>query len=282
MKRMGLVAALAALALAGCSQEEADTLEKAFENEIESAQVDVQVDFDTASGEDGRLTVRGPFQRNGDEKVESFDYEVAAELPGERPFEARVVSTGENAFVVFKGTTYEVGEQVMGQVNRERAGSAEDQVDDVEELEDLPGVDLKSWFPESDTEEAGEIDAEETTHVSGRLDVSRALSDFNALMKHPAFKACLEATGNEKLTKADIRQFDTLVSDPRFDLHVAKSDDKLRRLAGSIRFDAGREEGTAGFAFQYTNVDEPVEIAAPEGKTRPIEDLLDRWGIQTS
>jgi hypothetical protein len=200
-------------------------------------------------------------------------------VPGERPFRARVISTGDNAWVEYEGTTYEVGEAAMGQVNRQIAGEAPNQVDDIEELEDLPGVDLKSWFPQSDTEADGEVDGEETTHVSGRLDVSRALSDFNALVRHPAFKACLEAMGNERLTRTDIRRFDRLVSDPRFDLHVAKSDDKLRRLAGALRFDDGGDDGRLGFAFEYTNVDEPVEIDAPEGKARPIDDLLERWGI---
>lgn len=279
MKLFTAVAAAAAIALVGCSQEEADTLEKAFENEIDSAQVSMRFDVDVADGRDGLLTLRGPYQRNGDDRLVSFDWTVRGEMDGQRPFEVRAISTGDRVFVAYDGTTYEAGPDAIKELNAQSAGEQAD----LEDIERLPGVDLKSWFPESETEEDGEVAGEETTHISGRLDVSAALNDIAQMLRHPAVRKQLGASKNDRLSEREIRMLDRLVSDPRFDVHVGKSDGKLRRLAGSLRFRDPRKKaggGTLSFAVEYAKVDEPVRIAAPEGKARPIEDLLQRLGAK--
>ncbi len=85
---------------------------------------------------------------------------------------------------------------------------------------------------------------------------------------------------SDRFSDAEIRTIDRIISDPRFDVHVAKSDDKLRRIAGQLKFDDRSAKGTLSFAFTYSNVDEEVEIDAPEGKTRPIDDLFARMGVE--
>jgi hypothetical protein len=282
VKRFLAIAATAAVGLVGCSKEQADTLEKAFENQIDSAQVGMRFDADLANGEDAQITVRGPYQRNGDGRLESFDWTIDAEAPDSRPFELRLISTGDKVFAVHKGTTYAAGPHIMRELGV-AVKSREDEPQ-VEDIERLPGVDVKSWFPEADTEEDSEIAGEETTHVSGRLDVSAMLKDFVELTKHPAMRRQLGLGKGDRLSPGEVRMIDRLVSDPRFDVHVGKDDGKLRRIAGQMRFrapgaKARASKGTLSFAVEYAKVDEPVTIEAPEGKARPIEDLLKRWGV---
>lgn len=278
MKRRGMMAAAAALALAGCSQEEADTLEKAFENQIDSAQVSMRFDLDLASGEDGRVTIEGPYQRGEEGKLERFDWTLKGELDGARPFEARAISDGERVLVDYKGTLYEASGEDVEEL---RAGSSSDDPQ-LEDVERLPGVDLKDWFPESGTEEDGEVAGEATTHVSGRLDVSAALTDIAELTEHPAFRRQFGLAKGDRLTQGEARALDRFVSDPRFDIHVGEDDDKLRRIAGQMKFRVPGEgvRGTMGFAVEYANVDEDVDIDAPDGKTRPLDDLMTRLGVE--
>jgi hypothetical protein len=273
-----LVAAAAALALAGCSQEEADTLEKAFENQIDSAQVSMRFDMDMASGEDGTFTVTGPYERGEEGELERFDWTMKGEFDGSPPFEMRAVSDGERVLLEYKNTLYEASGKDLEAL---RAG-AQGEDPQLEDIDRLPGVDLKSWFPESDTEEDGEVAGEETTHISGRLDVSKALTDIAALTKNPTLRRQLGLAKNDRISKTDIRMLDRFVSDPRFDIHVGKDDDKLRRIAGALKFRIPGEgvRGKMGFAVEYAKVDEPVEISAPEGKTRPIDDLTKRLGVE--
>lgn len=278
MKLLTAIAATAAIALVGCSNEQADTLEKAFENEIDSAQISMRFDVDFRSGEDALLTMRGPIQRAQDEKLDRFDWTMRAEVAGSEAWEVRFVSTGDRVLALYKGTTYEATPEEMKEFRAQQNGEEPE----LEDVERLPGVDLKSWFPESDTEEDGEVDGEQTTHVSGRLDVSAALRDLAEMLRHPAVRSQLGTSKGVRLTEREIKMVDRLISDPRFDVHVAKSDDKLRRIAGRLSFrnpDRKALSGTVRFTFDLANVDEPVSVTAPEveGRTRPLADLFKRW-----
>jgi len=279
MKLFTAVAAAAAIALVGCSQEEADTLEKAFENEIDSAQVSITLDMDFANGEDGEMTIRGPFESARDGKLERFDLTMRAEANSAEVAAVRFVSTGDRLFAIHKGTTYEAAPDQVKQMQAQSNGDDPE----LEDVERLPGVDLKSWFPQSDTEADGQVDGEDTTHISGRLDVSAALTDIAEMLRHPAVRSQFGASSGDRLTAREIKEIDRTISDPRFDVHVAKSDGKLRRVAGRLRLRHPRNKGlnaTARFAVELTNVDEPVTVTAPEiqGRARPLEDLFKRLG----
>lgn len=273
--------------LAACGQREASVLDTAFEREIESAQMRVEVRLTEGPRRDllEHFSLRGPFRRNGEAKLASFDWLVSFAGHHGEQFTARVISTGENVFVRHRSRTYEVGEREIARLNRQAArqqASGGGQVEDLDDVRRL-GVDLRKWFPKSDSEADEQLGSEQTTRVTGRLDVSTALRDFARLMRHPALARRPEMKGLPRLSARDIAEIDKTISDPRFDVHVAQSDGKFRRIGAKMRFKIPpqqREKATFGeltITVDLENVDKPVQIDAPDSG-RPIEQLLRKLG----
>lgn len=171
-----------------------------------------------------------------------------------------------------------MGEDEVAKLQRQTDQGGE--VDDLEDVSRL-GVDLKAWFPESDTQEEAAAAGVPTTRVTGRLDVSAALRDLARLMKRPEFQAQLGAQGIEAFGEREIRMLDGATTDPHFELHVGREDGKLRRLAASLKAkdpsDGASQAVILRFALELRNVDQPVSIPSPRGG-RPIEELLQSQG----
>ncbi len=107
---LALVASVA-LGLTACAQEEVDVVDRALREEVRSGRADVRLRV--TEGRRTALAVRlaGPFRSNGRLALPSFDWRVRLRAAGERPFAARVISTGRNVFVRYRGRTYEAGER---------------------------------------------------------------------------------------------------------------------------------------------------------------------------
>jgi hypothetical protein len=263
---------------AGCGGEEASVVEKALDNPVKSARVSLSLDVEQRGRRVARLALSGPVRSNGEGRLESFDWRLRIAAAGERTVAARVMSTGENVFVRYRGTTYEVGERAVAKLNRQ-AGKGED-VDGLRDLSRL-GIDLREWFPETAGEPAdGEVAGVATEKVAGRLDVSVALKQLAPLLRRPELRAQLGGDVG-RLRPRDIEAIDALISDPRFELEAGRDDGKLRRLAARFRFRDPRSGGGGGavrFELRLAGVDEPVRIDAPSSG-RPIGRLLERLGL---
>src|SRR5215208_4154730 len=85
------------------------------------------------------LKIAGPFQSNGKTKLPSFDWDVSVSGGGQA-FSGGLVSTGDNAFVNFLGTNYEVGKEQVAQVNQQLSSQAGSN----KTLKDF-GIDPQSW-----------------------------------------------------------------------------------------------------------------------------------------
>jgi len=160
-------------ATAACGAEEASVLERAFEQEIRTATLDMRLEAAGAA-----VTLRGPFEDNSAGKLPSFDWKLHAEGLGAGALDARVASSGRNVFVEHGGETYEIGEREVARFQRESRKGGSSQLEDVEDVEDAQRLGLQDWFPKSDLEEDSRVGDEPTTRVTGRLDVS-AFSDVD-------------------------------------------------------------------------------------------------------
>lgn len=271
------LAATASVLMAGCGQEEASILESAFENDVHSAQVSMRLEL----GEPGKPTLavslQGPMRSNGAGKLESFDWRVIGEGVAE-PISSRVISSGRNLFVEYEGETYEVGEKQIAGLQDGGGSASKGEVEDLQDAERL-GLDLRSWFPTSDAEQDSQVEGEATRRATGRLDLSAALKDLRRLASNPALSADPSLKPLAEITPREIEAIDRAVSDPRFALDVADGDGKLRRVAATMAFRAGKgvRAQTLRFVLQYRKVDEPVKIEAPSSG-KPIEKLLERIG----
>lgn len=276
---------LAALALAGCGAKEAGVAERAFEQEVRSADVRFVVSA-REEGAGGRELVRfslaGPMRSNGPAKLESFDWRVQVRAPGTPELTARVVSDGDHVSLDHEGRTYVVPDEEVAAYNREKARGATsgEELDDLEDVQKR-GVDLRSWFPESDSEPHTRLHGEAVAHVSGRLDVSRVLKDLQRLARHPALRAQLGGTGLDELGAREIAGIDRAVSDPRFDLYAGKRDGKLRRVDARMRVRESAGIPALGISLRYEqrNVDGAQRIPAPARDGRPLEELVRDLGL---
>src|SRR5262245_35507256 len=102
MKRL-LVAVAAALAVGGCGSDEAQVVKRAFEHEIKSAQVEIAF-VSRADGAESRMSLAGAYRSNGDGKLPSVDLRLGW-TGGAKDLSARLVTSPDNAFVVYGGET---------------------------------------------------------------------------------------------------------------------------------------------------------------------------------
>jgi hypothetical protein len=254
------------VALTGCGAQEAEVVKGAFEKDIESANIEVAVDVKAPQGAVG-FKLAGPYQSNGQDKLPSAD--LAVQVMGATPgaINGRVISTGKNVFVEYGGETYEVGEDLVAQMQKSNEASGQLTPNDIKAIMG----EAQDWFPTADTQEDADLDGEPVTRVTGKLDLSKALTDLKKLASRPGMSA---AQGLDQLSKGDIKDIERMFSDPKFTLDVGRDDGKLRRIVASFNVDDGTDKGAVKFSMRFKDVDKPVKIDAPAtGSGKPIEEL---------
>jgi len=265
MRRL-LVVAVAAIALSGCGSDEANIVRGALENDIKSAQVEITF-VSSENGVDRRITLAGPYRSNGEGKLPGLDLKV--ETTGMmQQLAGRLVTTEKNAFIVYDGETYEVGEGEIAKL-REKGDARE------LDLNSLMGK-MRDWFPDTERPVPATLDGEPVTRVSGLLNLTEALKDLNGMSGQPGF---------EQLKPVDKEKIKTLakaVKNPRFTLDVGRDDGKLRRLVASAHVDNEGRSGELRFSLRFKDIDKPVTIDAPTSG-KPIkalgEKFLDDTGV---
>ena len=254
------------VALTGCGAQEAEVVQTAFEKDIKSANIEVALNVKATQGAMS-LKLAGPYQSNGKDQLPSAD--LAVQIMGATPsaINGRVISTGKNAFVEYGGETYEVGEDVVAQMQKSGESSGQLTPNDIKTMMGQ----MQDWFPQSDTQEDADLDGEAVTRVTGKLDLSAALTDLKELAKRPGMSG---AEGLKQLSEGDIKRVERMFSDPKFTLDVGRDDGKLRRIVATLKVDDGQDKGTMEFSMRFKDVDKPVKIDAPAtGSGKPIEEL---------
>jgi hypothetical protein len=263
MARRAVVAiacAFTAVALTSCGSREAEVLGTAFQKHINSA--DLAIKVSVSSKETAfDATLAGPYQSRGQHKVPAFDFKLNVVGATPQAIDGRLVSTGENMFVEYQGETYELGEDLVRQAEREDASGPSSSFSPAE-IQDLLN-ETQDWFPDSDTQENASLNGEQVTRVTGKLDAEAAFRDLARLIK---------ARGGPKIGEDDIEQANDVIKDARFTVDVGKADGKLRRIAGHLKVDSPDDPGTLDFEVQWKDVDKPVAIHAPSSG-KPIEEL---------
>ena len=254
------------VALTGCGAQEAEVVKTAFEQDIKSANIEVAVDIKGTQSSMG-IKLAGPYQSNGKDQLPSAD--LAVQVRGAAPgtISGRLISTGKNAFVEYGGETYEVGEDLVAQMQKSNESSGQLSPNDIRMIMG----EMQDWFPSTDTQEDADLDGEPVTRVTGKLDLSKALTDLKELASRPGMSG---AQGLEQLSKGDIKDIEQMFSDPKFTLDVGRDDGKLRRIVASFNLDDGTGKGSMEFSMRFKDVDKPVTIDAPAtGSGKPIEEL---------
>ena len=279
---------LVALLVAGCgggggsSEEARALLDKAFKSSIQSADmtlnVEAKIDGVAQLSQPITLKVAGPYQSNGKGKLPSVNWQVSISGGGQA-FSGGVISTGENAFVNFQGTNYEVGADRVAQVNQQLAQNT----GNGKTLKDY-GIDPQAWVKDPSDEGDENVNGVDTTHVSAGVDVERMVSDFNKTIQQAG--GAMGGSAPQQLTSDQISKVTQVVKNPKFDIYVGKSDNRIRRLSVSVDFEIpsesraqfqGAEGGHLEFSIDFAKVGEPQTITPP-ANARPISELTQQLG----
>jgi len=149
------------------------------------------------------------------------------------------------------------------------------------------GIDPKTWVANPQNRGDEEVGGVDTTHISGTLDVGRALRDTNRILQDPRARGSLGAgAAPPGISEPQIAEIERAVRRPSFDVFVGQDDSKIRRVATNIDFTvppqqqagAGVQGGTLKLTNELTDVDGNQQVRPP-ANPRPITELLQQFGI---
>lgn len=277
--RSAAAATLLAIALSACgggsdpeqpSERPDELLRQAVANPATSGEAAIDVDA-TLKG-DSLLAgatgaeLQGPFALDEAGGLPSFDFELDANVAG-FGVDGELVSTGEDAFVVFFGENYRVGAARVAELERGLLAARDEGGSPSLALE------VDKWF--SDPRYAGseEVGGTETERIEGTLDSRAAAQDLSGLMA---------ALGAPPL----IRELAAGAGDGPVEAWVAYDDHTIRRLRAQFPFTvpAARQAEAGGISggavtldAEISDVGADVSVEPPEGGGfQPVEQLIQR------
>src|SRR3954447_7017569 len=275
---MGVVAACGS----GSSADVKDTLDKAFSTPIHTARIDLELTLklDGIKELNGpvKLSVQGPYETGGNTTIPKADWDIAASASGQN-FSAGFISTGDNAWIGFQGQNYEVGKQVVAQINQQiKQAAGQNKKQGLSQF----GIDPRDWLKDAKDEGSEKVAGVDTDHVSAALDVGKFLDDLNRIVR----KAGGTTGTTAQITPAQKKQIQDVVENPRFDVYAGKDDHVIRRLSSDLSFSVpsdkqaqvgGLKSGTLSFSIEFANVGQPQTIKAPTN-AKPLSELTAQLG----
>jgi hypothetical protein len=285
-----LIAALLALATAFAACGSSDSggsnnedpqkvLDETFNSnqKIESADLDASAKIEISGQQSANFegSLSGPVDGHGN-GVPKFD--LTAKLSGEGggqsiDFEGGITSTGDAAFVSYKGTDYKLDPTTYSFV-RQAFLSGQKQQSSQSNLSAFKDV-LTNLTNEGTEDVAGT----QSIHISGTVDVSKLVDAIKPLAQQAQSLGGLGAAGSVP-SPAQLDQIQSLVKSATFDVYSAEDTHLLTRLAGNLELDDPSGSGTATISFDVTlgGVNEPQTVEAPSG-AKPISELYKQIGF---
>ena len=291
---LALVAALA-LAVGACggggdeasSDTDVNTLLKDTFNgnkDVKSGKLNLALKVDSKGGTSSTqgpisVSISGPFQTQGKQKLPKFDIDFAFEGAGQS-IKAGLTSTGDKGFVNFQGTEYAVSDQVFQQFKAgfeqaQKNGSSSSK--NQQSLSTL-GLDPRQWLTNPKNEGDAKVGDDDTIKITGGVDVNKLLDDVNTALKKVKG---LGAQGTQnlpsELTAAQRKQVVDAVKDPKVEIYTGKEDKILRRMVVNMGIDSQGTSGTVMFDVSITDLNEDQDIAEPQD-AKPFTELLGQLG----
>jgi hypothetical protein len=275
----------AVLVAAGCggsgssSGDARTTLDKAFKTPITSANISIELQARVQGVPQlqgpASLKIAGPYQSNGKGKLPSLNWQISGSAAGQA-LNAGFISTGDNAFVGFQGQNYELGKAQVAKINQQQGQKRS--------LKQF-GIDPQNWVTSPQAKSDETVNGADTKHVSGGLDIGKMLTDLSTgVQKAGALSG--RSSQTPQLTPTQVAAVKKYVTNPKFDVFVGKSDNKIRRLSVAVDFQvpqgqqskaSGLKGGTFTLKVDFSNVGQRQTISAP-ANAKPLKDLQSALG----
>jgi hypothetical protein len=256
------------------------------DKKVESGKLNLslKIDAKNTEGVSGpvSLTVSGPFQTEGKQKLPKFDIDFAFEGAGQS-IKAGLISTGTKGFVNFQGSDYVVTDQVFKQF---KAGYEEAQKKGNTKNQSLSslGLDPRKWL--TDAKNAGEakVGDDDVIKITGGVDVNKLLDDINTALSK-ARNLGLQGTQTlpSQLTPEQRKEVTDAVKDPKVEIYTGKDDSILRRMVVSLGIVAPKNSsspnGSADLKLDLSisDLNEDQEISEPSNP-KPFSELTTQLG----
>jgi hypothetical protein len=266
-------------------------LRTAFDTPIESADTTVTARA-TLRGSSPQaqqptgLRISGPYKSTEEGQLPSVDWQVqASQGPGS--FAARLVTVPDNAFVFFQNTPYEVGRDRLNQIlqagERRPLGTLLLAMARQRGLSEF-GVEPSAWVVAPQRRGETEVAGEDTTQISGRLDVARMLRDLNRVEQEQARRSPQAGPPQSQITEDQITQIVRAIQQPSLDVFVG-DDDTVRRMVLRAPFNvpanlrrSGVDGGNLDLTTELADVGGDQEINPPPN-AKPLEELVQQFGL---
>jgi hypothetical protein len=233
------------------------------------------------------LKLSGPFESRGNEALPEVDLDLSVSGGGQT-FTAGALTTGEEAFISYQGTDYQVPDSQFRRYKRqiERDARRDRNRDDNFNFAAL-GINPRDWIENPKNEGTEDVGGAETIHVSADVDVAAFVNDLDDLLGRASNLGVQNQQLPEELTQAQKKQIEEAIQDVRFDLYTGKDDKILRRievefgfeLPRALREDAqGVERGKVDMALEIADVNEEQQITPPKD-ARPLSELQSSLGL---
>ena len=289
-----LALAITATVLAACGSDSSGSDDNAAtvmaqtfggSKSIKSGQLGLTLAMKSTDGTDSSLSLSGPFQSNGVNKVPSFDLTFALNGQGQT-FTLGGTSTGTKGYVTVAGTSYVLDATsyagfAKGYTNSQKSSTAPKNAPTLAKL----GIDPRRWLVSPKIMGTTESGGAQTIHIVAGITVPALLRDLNALLgKAGGSSIAGSAAGTvpDKLTAGQLAQAQKAIRTAKVDVFTGKDDKTLRRMvvAFDLRLPAGQSvygfgSGRVTVDLTISDLNQPQTITAPKN-AQPFSQLQDQ------
>ena len=247
--RLLALIAILILSLSGCggddgggegSKDARVLLQKAFDKQVDSAdlRLDLKADLEGLDQVKGplSLSIEGPYESKSPQQLPNLDWDVKVGGLGQ-DLEAGLAVTDDNAYVAFRGQSYEVGEQLFNQLKSSFA-QQQRQSGGQQSLKQF-GIDPTEWLDDPELEDGDDIGGDSTRKVSGDVDVKQVVKDILGALRSPALRRQLESQGQTipqipEVSDDTIDKVADAIKELRFEVNIDEDDVARRLFEGPI------------------------------------------------
>jgi hypothetical protein len=263
---------------------------------VKSGDLDIKFAVDVTGKQGGKLNAElsGPYESQGSSKVPKLDWDVTAAATGSTTgqdfnFDGGIVSTGDAAYINYKGSDYQVTPALFQQFSQrleQSAGQTSSNSQSSQQLLQLLGVkDVKDLLTNLKSDGTADVEGTSTDHISGDLDVNKVVDSLKNLASSASALGALGGSSSQLPSASQLDQIKSAIKTAHFDIYSGQDDHILRRITIDIGVEPPSSSGVnkldANFDVTLGKVNEPQTITAPSG-AKPFTELLQQLGVSPS
>jgi hypothetical protein len=258
---------------------------------IKSGDLSLKFNVDVSGSKGGTLNAElsGPFESQGSNQIPKLDFNVTADLSGSSQnfnFQGGLISTGDAAFVSYKGADYQVPASLFNQYKQlvQQAGAQQTghQQSAGALLKQLGISDPKDLLTNLSNDGESDVEGITTNHISGDLDVNKAVDALKQALTGASALGALGGSSTQLPSASQLDQVKSAIKTAHFDLYSGKDDHILRRLTINLSIvpPSSSSVDKVDLTVDVTlgKVNEPQTITAPSG-AKPLSALLRQFGV---